>query len=341
MTRRASAQASRNKGGRQVSTRQRHLLALLDALGDNTGKLDFQKLLFLYCKELPPPDLESANLYEFVPYRYGAFSFTCYSDCRHLVDRGLLIDNDQQWMLSGEGKRIAARAQDGSIFAFAGRYHRLRGDALIAETYRRYPYYAICSVIAERVLQQDRITLSRIASIRPEVTRSRLLTIGYEGRTLESYLNALLPAGVTVLCDVRRNAISRKYGFSKTTLTNACDGVGIRYEHLSELGIESRLRQGCKTPEDFKALFGVYKRKLLPRQGNALERICSWLQSGESVALTCYEHEAIQCHRHCVADALCRMLDQEGLYDLPAPSRQIGQPARTRPSERSCPVRHL
>ena len=120
MTRRASAQASRNKGGRQVSTRQRHLLALLDALGDNTGKLDFQKLLFLYCKEPSLPDQESANLYEFVPYRYGAFSFTCYADCRHLVDRGLLIDNDQQWMLSEEGKRIAARAQAGSSLRICG-----------------------------------------------------------------------------------------------------------------------------------------------------------------------------------------------------------------------------
>ena len=341
MTRRASTQASRNKGRRQVSTRQRRLLALLDALGDNADKLDFQKLLFLYCKELLPPDPASGKLYEFVPYRYGAFSFTCYADCRHLVDRGLLIDNDQQWMLSGEGKCIAATAQDSSIRAFACRYHRLRGDALIAETYRRYPYYAICSVIAERVLQKDRSTLSRIASLRPEVTRSRLSTIGYEGRTLESYLNTLLLAGVTVLCDVRRNAISRKYGFSKTTLGKACNGVGIRYEHLSELGIESRLRQGCETPADFKALFRVYKRRLLPRQCNALEMIYSWLQSGESVTLTCYEHEAIQCHRHCVADALCRMLDQEELSDLPASSRQIDQPVRTRPSGRIFPVRHL
>ena len=51
-----------------------------------------------------------------------------------------------------------------------------------------------------------------------------------------SYLNLLLTNSVTLLCDVRRNALSRRYGFSKSTRSKACEGVGIRYEHLPELG---------------------------------------------------------------------------------------------------------
>ena len=35
-----------------------------------------------------------------------------------------------------------------------------------------------------------------------------LCTIGYEGRTLENYLNRLIRDGVTQLCDVRRNAFA-------------------------------------------------------------------------------------------------------------------------------------
>ena len=49
--------------------RQKRLLALLDALGGEVGGLDFQKLLFLFCRED-----EEAPTYEFVPYRFGGFS---------------------------------------------------------------------------------------------------------------------------------------------------------------------------------------------------------------------------------------------------------------------------
>ncbi len=323
-------QALNEKGTLRLYVRQRQLLALLDVLGGNAGSLDFQKLLFLYCKELFPADQTSP--YEFVPYRYGAFSFTCYADRRRLVDCGLLIDDHQHWALTEEGKRIAGEAQDDSMRVFARRYRRLRGDALIAETYRKYPYYAIHSDIAEQVLKNDAAALSRIESARPEGTLSRLLTIGYEGRTLENYLNALLQASVTVLCDVRRNAISRKYGFSKNTLAKACDGVGIRYEHLPELGIESRQRRGLESQADFDALFRTYERKSLPRQGDALAKIRAWLRLGESVALTCYERDADQCHRHCVADALCQILDQKDLFD---------QAASHHTAEQGCTVKHL
>ena len=327
---RTPVQALNKKRTLRLYVRQRQLLALLDVLGGNAGSRDFQKLLFLYCKELSPADQTSP--YEFVPYRYGAFSFTCYADRRRLVDCGLLIDDQQHWALTEEGKRIARETQDGSMRVFAQRYHRLRGDALIAETYRKYPYYAIRSDIAEQVLENDEVALSRIESARPEGTPSRLLTIGYEGRTLESYLNALLQASVTVLCDVRRNAISRKYGFSKNALARACDGVGIRYEHLPELGIESRQRRGLESQADFDALFRTYERESLPRQGDALAKIRAWLRLGESVALTCYERDADQCHRHCVADALCQIFDQKDLFDQAAPHQT---------AEQSCTVRHL
>ena len=60
--------------------RQKRLLALVDALGGEVGSLDFQKLLFLYCREV-----EETPAYEFVPYKYGGFSFTSYADKRRLA----------------------------------------------------------------------------------------------------------------------------------------------------------------------------------------------------------------------------------------------------------------
>ena len=297
----------------RLYSRHRLLLGLLDAIGGDASNTDFQKLLSLYCKERSSHGSTQTThgLYDFVPYRYGAFSFTSYADRRRLVDWGLLVDDDQQWVLTENGRNIAREYGNISIRSFACRYRNLRGDALVAETYRRYPYYAIRSEIAEQVLQGDRRTHERIESTRPKAKPSRLFTIGYEGRTLESYLNLLIREGATLLCDVRRNAISRKYGFSKTTLERVCTGVGIRYEHLPELGIESWRRRGLKTEADFKDLFKIYEQTILPNQGDALEIIRAWLKSGESVALTCFELEAGQCHRHCVANGLENMANQD------------------------------
>lgn len=290
---------SRPKAEPLLVARQRQLLALLDAVGGRAGRLDFQKLLFLYCQ-----GPEAAGAFEFVPYKYGAFSFTSYADRRKLIERGFLADDEQHWELTEEGRRLLGGAQDLLLAGFARRHRALRGDALVAETYRRFPYYAIRSEIAQRVLRGDDTALQRIEAARPAVTKSAISTIGYEGRTLERYLNELLRAGVTVLCDVRRNPISRKYGFSKSTLANGCVGVGLRYEHLPELGIASEQRRGLETQADYDALFAEYERDSLPQQQDALAKIQGWIRSGDHVALTCYEQMPQQCHRHCVSEAL-------------------------------------
>jgi hypothetical protein len=279
--------------------RQRQLLTLLDAFGGTAGNLDFQKLLFLYCQEPA-----SSNPYEFVPYKFGAFSFTSYADRRKLIERGLLANDEQQWQLTDAGRKAIGSTQDLLLSAFVRRVGSVRGDALVAETYRRFPYYATRSEIASRVLRGDVVALERIEAARPTAKPAAISTIGYEGRTLERYLNDLLRAGITLLCDVRRNPISRKYGFSKNTLAKGCEGVGIRYEHMPELGIASDQRQSLETQADYDALFAKYERTSLPKQDEALTAIAAWTRAGERVALTCYELLPQQCHRHCVAEAL-------------------------------------
>ncbi|MBI3870833.1 MAG: DUF488 domain-containing protein [Verrucomicrobia bacterium] len=281
--------------------RQKRLLALVDALGGEVGGLDFQKLLFLYCREV-----EETPTYEFVPYKYGGFSFTSYADKRRLIERGLLADEERAWKLTpaGRGAATVAPMVRMRMDQFARRQAGMRGDALVAEIYRRHPYYAIRSEIAQRLLADDDKARSAIAAARPPVGQPGLCTIGYEGSSLEGYLNRLLHAGVTLLCDVRRNPLSRKYGFSKTTLSKGCEGVGIRYAHLPELGIASEERRGLRTQADYDALFAVYERESLPKQSDALVKIRGWIAAGDRVALTCFERLPEQCHRHCVAEAL-------------------------------------
>lgn len=283
--------------------RQKRLLALVDALGGEVGGLDFQKLLFLYCREV-----EETPTYEFVPYRFGGFSFTSYADKRRLIEQGLLVDEERAWKLTPTG-RAAAKVVPMvrmRMDQFAKREACLRGNALVAEAYRRHPYYAIHSEMSGRVLAGDTAALAAIDAARPAKGQPGICTIGYEGSSLEGYLNRLLHAGATLLCDVRRNPLSRKYGFSKGTLSKGCDGVGIRYEHLPELGIASEERRELHTQADYDALFAEYERKSLPAQGEALAKIRAWVQAGERVALTCFERLPEQCHRHCVAAALAR-----------------------------------
>jgi uncharacterized protein (DUF488 family) len=134
----------------------------------------------------------------------------------------------------------------------------------------------------------------------------KVLTIGYEGRSLEEYLDKLSVAGTTMLCDVRRNAISRKRGFSKKSLARGCEGVGIQYRHLPELGIASERRRKLNTQSDYDRLFEEYARETLPLKREAKQQLGRWVREGERVALTCFERSPHQCHRHCVAEALER-----------------------------------
>jgi uncharacterized protein (DUF488 family) len=287
--------------------RQKCLLALLDVHSGELGNLDFQKLLFLYCQEI-----EVRPSYDFVPYKFGGFSFTSYADKRRLVEQGLLEEQDRSWKLTAKGKAAAMVPPSMRVRMeqFAKDYATLRGDALVAHAYRRFPYYAIQSEIAPRVLKGDAKALQAVNAARPVAHTPGLSTIGYEGRSLETYLNCLLQSGVTLLCDVRRNPLSRKYGFSKSTLSKSCEGIGIRYEHLPELGIAAEKRQSLETQADYDALFAAYERDSLPKRHDALAKIHHWITNGEHVALTCYEHLPEQCHRHCVAEALERKLGQ-------------------------------
>jgi hypothetical protein len=284
-----------------IFSRQKLLLALLNNLGGKVSNLDFQKLLFLYCQEVG--DLAP---FEFVPYKFGAFSFTSYADRRKLVGLELLSVSDNHWELTEAGRKTISVSRDTNdrISEVARRYRNVRGDDLVAETYRRYPYYAVRSEIADRVLKGDTSALGRIKSARPKPKHASIATLGYEGRTLEGYLNILLQAGINLLCDVRNNPISRKYGFSKGALSSACKNIGICYEHLPELGIVSERRKDLDEQEDYDRLFRKYERDDLPKQGPSLEKIRGWVNSGSVVALTCFERMPHQCHRHCVSDAL-------------------------------------
>lgn len=259
-------------------------MLLLDALGGRAAVQDVQHALFLDSHHNAPP------AYTSIAKDGAPWSLTSLADMAKLARLGLAEDVDGFWALTSEGRALAA-SLDPSMAAsvahtIAHHCGPLRGDALAAKVAREHSGWA-----------------PRFADD-ADPAPSPLMTLGYEKRSLEAYLNLLVAHGATLLCDVRRNPISRRYGFSKKALAGACREVGVEYVHLRALGIASAERKGLDAPGRREALFAQYRTDTLPRCDAELAQIAGWVQSGERVALTCFEREPGMCHRHCVSDHL-------------------------------------
>lgn len=178
-------------------------------------------------------------------------------------------------------------------------------DELIRLTYTRFPFFALNSTIAKERLTKEEY--QQVLDTRPKVDKTILYTIGYEGISLEEYLNKLIINDVKLLCDVRKNSISMKYGFSKSQLEKACEAVGVKYVHIPELGIESDKRQVLNTQNDYDKLFALYRNDILPRTIDIQNSILAMLKDNERIALTCFEANINQCHRKHLAYAITKL----------------------------------
>ena len=76
-------------------------------------------------------------------------------------------------------------------------------------------------------------------------------TIGYEGLSLEQFLELLKANGIEHLVDIREAPISRKAGFAKAALSEAVERAGIRYSHVRALGCPKPIRDRHKETADW------------------------------------------------------------------------------------------
>lgn len=134
----------------------------------------------------------------------------------------------------------------------------------------------------------------------PEIV---LFTLGYEGLRLEDWLARLRAHSVAAVCDVRRNPVSRKPGFSRRKLEDALSRAGIQYLGFPELGIASAERAAADTREKRQALFRRYRRGLA-RHAGELERLARAAEEHRRIALACFEARPEDCHRRCLSDRL-------------------------------------
>jgi len=263
--------------------------------------LNLQKLLFLATRK------QDKKSYDFVPYKYGCFSFQANQDLSTMIKLGNVRKAENTWncLDKTDYKAQLKREDIASINWVHRNYQDFDSENLIQETYRNYPYFAIKSKIAEKVLTPEE--LERVNAQKRNYDKPMFFTIGYEGISLETYLNKLIINDVKLLVDVRKNSFSMKYGFSKSQLENACEGLDIKYIHIPELGIESEERQALNSLADYKKLFVTYQRTTLKENIVYLEQLRELSYQYKRVAITCFEKEVCMCHRGVVAKELAKL----------------------------------
>ncbi len=147
--------------------------------------------------------------FDFVPYRFGCFSFQSYADLRAMNTVGKMVTTDSDCATLDKGWFSQLKADDRTILQQVKReVGTLTGDALAHKVYRESPYFAIKSEIAERILTRDEQALVDLQC--PLEIAPAWFTLGYEGRNLDAYLDAMVQRNITHLVDVRKNAVSMK-----------------------------------------------------------------------------------------------------------------------------------
>ena len=136
---------------------------------------------------------------------------------------------------------------------------------------------------------------------------SRLLTIGYQGRSIEALVQRLRAHDVRLLVDVREFARSRRPEFNQTRLSGALERAGIRYQHAPELGSPSGLRRALYETGDFERFAGLYLAYVRRWRAGDVAGLTRLVRREGTVCILCYENDASECHRHIVAAEALRV----------------------------------
>jgi len=281
--------------------RRKIILALLQIFGNEMDKLHLLKLLFVFTQK------QTTKVYDFIPYQLGCFSYSVYADLNAMTQKNILSETNNNITLNLQADYYSQLKQEDKIYLqqIKSQFGTMTNEDLIKYTYVNYPYWATKSTIAKKVLSADEY--KNVEQCKPQFNKTILFTIGYEGISLEEYLNRLIRNDIKVLVDVRRNPLSMKYGFSKNQLQRYCENLSIEYLHFPEVGIASEQRQEINTQDDYDNIFAAYCKNSLPKTKATQNRIFELLEQKERIALTCFEANINQCHRKYLAEAIAEL----------------------------------
>jgi uncharacterized protein (DUF488 family) len=240
--------------------------------------------------------VSDTTFYDFVPYKYGPFSFTMYRDFEELCRLGYLskenysVQSRSQAKAIGEVQSLKSEFQQ-AIKEVLSQYSHLSQRQLLEIIYRKYPWFA------------SRSELKGVVRVNIPKGKTAVYTTGYEGKSIDMFLQGLLMAGIERIVDVRNNPVSRKYGFSKRTLSRLIANLKIDYVHMPALGVPSSDRQFLTGFEEYQELMRYYEQVILPGAPDARQEVGRLLRECPSV-LVCFEADWRYCHRGCLAKAI-------------------------------------
>jgi len=280
-----------------VFDRERVLIAILDQAGQPLGRTRLVKLAFLVEAETPVP--HRISFYDFIPYRYGPFSFLLYHELGRLMGAGLVLDQAGRLSLSSDGRGQSWRGEASEanpscrdVMHVMRRHGSADLRSLLGYVYQHYSWYAAKSELMDHC--------GRSPSSQPP---RAIYTVGYQGCSVDSFLRRLLTRGIDTIIDVRANPVSRKYGFSKKALSRISNAVGIGYQHAPSLGISASRRRLAKDNASRRELLDSYEHEILPRHRRDMLNLVPVVRRG-SCALVCAEQQPEDCHRTRLAQAL-------------------------------------
>lgn len=274
--------------------RKRLLLRLAHLEGGEIDRMRLVKLAFLVAQN---PDTPARLRYDFVPYRQGPFSFALYRDWSTLAAAGLTLDDGE----GGKSFRITKTGQSlanmmrGEFVGLADSVHKEWSgkpiEALIDDVYRRYPWYAHKSDRDDGIHKRD-VPSAKLA----------VYTVGYQGLSIDAFLNLLISRGITRLVDTRFTPASRVYGYHATTLQRICGYVGIHFQPEPSLGVPKPVRDRFIETRNHRRFARQYSDIVRVNWDRVLAT--SELMAAEPTAVMCYERNVHDCHRNLLAEEL-------------------------------------
>jgi uncharacterized protein (DUF488 family) len=149
-----------------------------------------------------------------------------------------------------------------------------------------------------------------------------LMTVGYEGIETQTFWDLLATHNVQTLVDVRERPLSRKRGFSKSTLIHSARDLDITYIHLPELGCPSDIRTKYKEERDWNWYTEQFL-DYLSYQESAVAELAERVNL-ERCCLLCFEADAAFCHRSFVAERVASYGDRKvQILHIRVPAKKV------------------
>lgn len=172
-------------------TREKIVLKLLSCFPEPLDKISLVKYVFLLRHRTMLNTMSS--FYDFVPYKFGPFSFTLYRDLERLSDKRLVVLKHTEVSLSQLGKSLLPQnteslssAVSAAIADVVSEFKGYDTNALMKRVYRSHPWFTVNSAdISSRLRSR----------FKPGQSNRLICTIGYEGKSIDAFMNDLLKEG--------------------------------------------------------------------------------------------------------------------------------------------------